>query len=575
MTHSDNDNKAARQRRPADNDAARAMLRLRPATLAALTSLFWLLSANAPFLTAGLQGRPLASPGTWGLLLALAVGVWAIHLVMLAPFAWPRVVKPAVVLLSFATAIAAFYVQRYNVYLDPSMMRNVLRTTPGETAELLGPGLVLHVLLFAGLPALLAWRVRIVPQPWTRSLRDQVLLAGTALLVLVLAVVAAFQPLSSLMRNHKELRYRITPANVLWSTSVVLAGDARTATQEREVIGADARPGDAWAQRRKPLVVVLVVGETARAANWGLSGYARNTTPELAGLPVINFPSATSCGTNTETSVPCMFAPVGRRDHDEARIRRQQSLLHVAARAGVQVHWRDNQSGCKGVCEGLPSESARDAPSVQKVPALCPGGVCWDEALVHDLGERLQAASGTQLWVLHMLGSHGPSYSKRYPKAFAAFEPACAQDDLSRCTVAEIVNAYDNTIRYTDHVLATAIRTLTAAQDRVDSALYYVSDHGESLGERGLFLHGIPYAIAPDVQLQVPMVMWLSPGLESAIGARPGCLAPALAARARQPVSHDHLFHTVLGLLDVHTRLRDRSLDLTQACRPGADASPR
>jgi lipid A ethanolaminephosphotransferase len=314
-------------------------------------------------------------------------------------------------------------------------------------------------------------------------------------------------------------------------------------------------------------VLVLVVGETARAANWGLNGYARQTTPRLAQQAgLINFSDVTDCGTNTEVSVPCMFAPVGRRDHDEARIRGQQSLLHVLSRAGVAVHWRDNQSGCKGVCEGLPGDTVESL----RQPALCPGGACLDEGLVHDLPQRLQALKGSrgvQVWVLHMIGNHGPSYYRRYPEAFARFTPDCRSDDLRQCTLQQVVNAYDNALLYTDHVLATALQALQAESARVDSALLYVSDHGESLGEKGLFLHGMPYPIAPEVQKRVPMVFWASEGFDAAAGLAPGCLRAQLQRRAATPVAHDHLFHTVLGLLDVRTALHERDWDLAADCR--------
>ena len=161
----------------------------------------------------------------------------------------------------------------------------------------------------------------------------------------------------------------------------------------------------------KPLVLVVVVGETARAANWGLNGCARQTTPQRERLGVVNFSDVRSCGTNTEVSLPCMFAPVGRRDCSEARIRGSESLLHVLARAGVSVHWRDNQSGCKGVCDGLPN----DTVSAVNAPGLCQDGRCLDEGLIHDLDQRLESAKGAQLMVLHQLGNHGPSYFRRYP----------------------------------------------------------------------------------------------------------------------------------------------------------------
>jgi lipid A ethanolaminephosphotransferase len=232
----------------------------------------------------------------------------------------------------------------------------------------------------------------------------------------------------------------------------------------------------------------------------------------------------------------------------------------VLARAGAAVQWRDNQSGCKGVCDGLPAELV----SAATAPGLCQGDRCWDEGLLHGLNERLQHASGTQVLVLHMLGNHGPSYFRRYPSAFERFTPACANDDLGHCSTAEIVNAYDNAVLYTDHVLASLISTLDANAARVDAAMLFVSDHGESLGEKGLFLHGVPNAIAPSEQTQVPMTMWWSDGFGRALGLDRACMQ----RRSAEPAQHDHLFHTVLGLLDVTTSLYDPTLDLTRGCHP-------
>ncbi|MDP3084723.1 MAG: sulfatase-like hydrolase/transferase, partial [Rubrivivax sp.] len=373
------------------------------------------------------------------------------------------------------------------------------------------------------------------------------------------ALLVAFQPLASMMRNHKEVRYLVTPANYLWSLASVGAAQARGAARPRQAIGLDAAFGPLQAARTKPFVVVLVVGETARAANWGLSGYARQTTPQLARLPVINFAQVSSCGTNTEVSLPCMFAPVGRRDYDEARIRGSESLLHVLARAGVAVHWRDNQSGCKGVCDGLPGDTVQ----ALNAPGLCSDGRCLDEGLLHGLDQRLARAQGTQLLVLHPIGNHGPAYSRRHPAAFGQFQPACQSDDLRLCTREQIVNAYDNALLYTDHLLASLIAKLQAQAGQIDSALIYVSDHGESLGENNLFLHGIPYAIAPLVQTRVPMLMWTSAGFSKASGVDVDCLRQ----RAAQPVAHDHLFHTLLALLDVRTALYEPAWDVSAGCR--------
>jgi lipid A ethanolaminephosphotransferase len=525
--------------------------------------LFWAFSANRLFLGATLKHH--GDVPVVGFALALVVMLVALHYLLIAPFAYRHTVKPLLTFLLFGTAVATHYMRTYGVVLDTSMMSNVWRTDPAEARELLSWGLAAHLLLYAALPAAVLWRVRIVPQAWPRATAFK--LGGLVLAVVAFAaaLLPVFKPFASLMRSHKEVRYLAAPVNFLWSTGAVAAAQVRGAAQPRRLLGLDATPGPLWSARTRPLVVVLVVGETARAANWQLNGYARPTTPELARLPVINFSDVTSCGTNTETSLPCMFAPVGRRDYDEARIRGSESLLHLLVHAGATVHWRDNQSGCKGVCAGLPQDEV-----VSLNPAgLCSEGRCLDEGLLVGLNERLAAAravggkASTQLLVLHQLGSHGPAYFRRYPPAFAHFAPACENDDLQKCTREEIVNAYDNSLRYTDHVLGSLIATLQRNEADVDSALIYVSDHGESLGERNLYLHGLPWFIAPKEQKQVPMVMWLSSGIARANAVDTACLR----RRAAEPASHDHLFHTVLGLLDVKTAVYEPAWDLVEGCR--------
>lgn len=532
--------------------------------LVVVAALFWTLSANRPFLMAALRGHGPGEPGTWGYALALVAMLAGLHAALLLLLANRWTVKPLLAVLIVASAAASHFMDRFGIHLDPSMLRNVLRTDFAEARELLGWALLAHLALHAGLPLALLWQVRVTQR--RSALRSASVRAGAIVAAAGTAAVAlllVFQPFSSLMRNNKQLRHLITPANILWSVARVSAADARDAVRLREPIGLDARLAPGAATLRRPRLLVVVVGETARSANWGLNGYARQTTPQLARLPLVNFPDVTSCGTNTEVSVPCMFAPVGRRAYDEDRIRGSESLLHLLARAGVQVHWRDNQSGCKGVCDGLPG----DAVAALNPAGLCREGRCPDEALLFDLDRRLGAAHGTQVLVLHMIGNHGPAYFRRYPPAFARFLPACEHDDLERCTREEIVNAYDNALLYTDQVLASLVARLQAHAGSVDAAMLYVSDHGESLGESRLYLHGMPYAIAPTEQTRVPMVMWISDGFARAAGVDDACLR----RRAQQPASHDHLFHTVLGMLDVRTALYERDWDLTADCRARGD----
>ncbi len=537
--------------------------RWRPAVsteaLALCASLFFAFACNAAFLRGVLAGRSGSELSSWVFSAAMLVLLTTVHLLLLLLVLHRWVARPLLSVLIVATAFATYYMQHFSVFLDPSMLRNVLRTDVAEASELFGWGMLPHLLLYAALPLLLLWRVRVAQRPLWRALavRGFALVAAAALLNA--SVLLVFQDFSALMRNQKELRYLITPANYLYSSARVLVSDTHQATKPRVVVGADARRAPSWATRTRPALFVIMVGETARAANWGLNGYARQTTPELAALDVLNFPDVTACGTNTETSLPCMFSAIGRRDYDEDRIRGSESLLHVLNRAGFQVLWRDNQSGCKGVCEGLPQHQIDPA----QLPELCAEGRCLDDALLHGLDTVARDAQGNLVLVLHMLGNHGPTYSKRHPAAFGRFTPACDTGELRKCSRQEIVNAYDNALLYTDHILARTIGFLKDSQPRFDTALLYVSDHGESLGENGLYLHGLPFAIAPDEQTKVPMVWWLSDGFTRNFGLDRNCLAE----QTRQPWGHDHLFHSVLGLLQVQTSVYEPKLDISAACR--------
>ncbi len=527
--------------------------------LTVFVGLFFALGANTPFLSAVLAGRDPWLPTSWLFTLAMLVVLTAVHVLLLSVIVVRPLAKPLFAVLIVATAFATYYVQRFGIYLDPTMLRNVLKTDPAEASELFGWGMLPHLLLFAGLPLLVLWRVQLDRQPWGRALAWRLAtIAGSAAL-LVGALLLVFQDFSAQMRNQKEVRYLITPANFIYSAVRVSVDSTHEAQAARSPIGLDARLDASWTARTKPALLVLAIGETARASNWGLNGYARQTTPQLAQRDVINFPDVTACGTNTETSLPCMFAPIGRRDYDERRIRTSESLLHVLHRAGFQVLWRDNQSGCKGVCEGLAAVQSDNA----KLSEWCDGGRCLDEVLLEGLDTVARDAKGNLVVVLHMLGNHGPAYFKRYPQAFRRYTPTCDTGDLRQCPREQIVNAYDNALLYTDHVLAKTIDFLESQAKRYDTALVYVSDHGESLGEKGLYLHGVPFAIAPDEQTKVPMTWWLSPGYTASFGLDTACLKRE-AAQAR---THDNLFHTTMGLLRVQSREYEPTLDITRACR--------
>jgi lipid A ethanolaminephosphotransferase len=526
-------------------------------TLAVLVALFFTICSNTAFFrvvheTGALDGGRGALLG-----LALFAAISALNTLLLLVLMTRHSTKPILTVLLVVTSLAAHFTSNYTVYLDPDMVRSILHTDQKEASELVSWSLLPPLLMFGILPSVLVWRVRLRTHSRGRALSIRAACLIASALIAAIAILGSFQSLAPLMRNHHELRYLITPGNFLVSLGSVLADRGKTAQLPRTPIGLQAtvegRPAGA-----RPRLLVIVVGETVRAQNWGLNGYARQTTPQLARTGgVINFPDMAACGSSTEVSLPCMFSPYGRRNYDARRIKRSESLLHLLAHAGIHTIWRDNQTGCKSVCTGLEFESFEHAT----FPEVCDADGCLDEVMLRGLEDLVARNPGDMVLVLHQLGNHGPAYSRRYPQRFAKFLPECASAELRDCDTGAIVNAYDNAILYTDAFLAQTIHSLVAIESR-DTALIYLSDHGESLGENGLFLHGVPYSIAPQTQLRVPMVMWLSPGMATSRGIDPECLQREAGA----PASHDNLFHSVLGLLQVRAPEYVPELDLFRNC---------
>ena len=527
--------------------------------LAILASLFFSLACNHLFFSAALTNRDWAHPGTWIFAGAIFIAITALQSAALFILLNRWNAKLVLSVLFLVTAAATYYMNTYTVFFNTEMVRNILRTDVKEASELFSLNFCIHMFVYALLPILLVSQLRLKTMPLRRSMLVRLAYVVGAIVIAAGSIMLVFQDFSSLMRNQKEVRFLITPSNYLFSLTRVVVADTTQANTPKIPISGDAKLGAGWAQRTKPMLFVLVVGETTRAANWGLNGYARQTTPELSKLNVMNFSNATSCGTNTEVSVPCMFSTYGRRNYDEKEIRGHESLLHIIDHAGLKTVWRDNQAGCKGVCDGLEEQRLDNS----KNAALCDGERCLDEILLDNMdGEIHKAKNGNLFVVLHQLGNHGPAYFRRYPAEMHTYAPTCDTADLSKCSKEEIVNAYDNGVLYTDRFLAKTINYLKT-QTTYDTAMLYLSDHGESLGERGIFLHGLPYSIAPKEQTQIPMVMWLSQGFANSFGLNTDCIGK----RSGNAVSHDNLFHSILGMLQIESKYYDKTLDLSAGCR--------
>ena len=458
--------------------------------------------------------------------------------------------------LALVGAGADAFTTLYGTVMTPDMVRNALSTDWREATELVGWRWITRTLLFA-LPALaVAFFAPTVEQKTARDFRGKLRYTTRAVLLTAVTMgflLSQFSTLSAFMRNQKEARYLIEPVAVIYSFVRTLVSDGTPQKKERLVI--DSTPVLTAAASDKPLLIVLVVGETVRAANWGLNGYKRDTTPELKRRGVINFTDVTACGTSTDVSLPCMFSRVGRKDYDRDRILTEESVLSVIDRAGVTVHWVDNQSGCKGACT-----NTMEIP-VAKNAEDCPSGTCWDKAMLGNIDEDLRTKTKRELLVLHTIGNHGPAYWRRTPPSFRPFGEGCLKDDLGECRPEDVVVSYDNAVAYADQFLAAAIDKLSAVKDR-DTVLLYVSDHGESLGEKGLWLHGAPYWTHLSEQTKVPMILWMNDSARRRFNVtRP-------AGNVDVPVTHDNLADTLFELTGVQSVVHHPQESLLSRLRP-------
>lgn len=526
-------------------------------------SLLWALLYNLSFWrqTIATMWHPTASAALF--VAALSVLVLSVQAILLLLFPARLLLRVAASAFFVLAAATSYFCDAYGAIMNKDMMRNVLETDAAEISGLLNFNLIAHLVILGAIPAILVWKVRLPAIAWRVQLAQRAGFVAASLALSVFGLFACSASYAVFLREHKPIRFMLNPAAPVVSL-VGLIGTHRHHADNDALLDPAGRVQRVAPPHPKPLVVFLVIGETARAANFQLGGYARATNPQLRTIDdLVYFDHATACGTSTAISVPCLFSHLDRAQFSVDEADRYTNLLDSLVKAGLDVEWRDNNAGCKGVCARI----ARIDYTRRPDPDLCPQSYCYDEVMLSDLPTRLKTLRRDTVIVFHQIGSHGPAYSERYPPAFEIFKPVCRSNQLERCRREEIVNAYDNTIVYTDYVLAKQIALLRAASDRVDGILIYASDHGESLGEQGIYLHGMPYRFAPRTQKEVPMLLWVSQGFAEHARLRPGCLI----SRATERVSHDNIYHTVLGATGVRNAVYDAQLDILSGCR---DAAP-
>lgn len=512
-----------------------------------LSSAFLSLSANWQFFSAAANAFP-PSEGNILFLCSLAV-VHACVLTLLLLAASSRyTLKPTLTILLMTAASAAYFSDHFGTVIDDTMILNMAQTDIRETLDLVTLELTARLLLLGVLPIVLLWRLRIRRNGWRSEARIRLALAGGALATIVSMILLFGSSYASFFREFKPVRYYATPTYPIYSLAKFIGGRQNGLTNGPiKEIAEDAKLPEDDMHRE---LMILVIGETARADHFSLYGYPRNTNPVLSKLDdIYTYQNVSACGTSTAVSVPCIFSDIDRADFNVREAGESENLLDVLKRVGVSVLWRDNNSDSKGVALRVDYE---DYKTPERNP-VC-DEECRDIGMLDGLQEYIDSQTGDVLIVLHQMGNHGPAYYKRYPPEFEHFTPACQSNKLSECSDEEIINAYDNAIRYTDWFLGKVINFLKENQDGYESMMLYVSDHGESLGEYGMYLHGAPYAFAPSEQTSVPLIIWQ--GEDNDIDEE------SLKELELKGTSHDAIFSSVLTFFEVGTNDIESDLEL-------------
>lgn len=491
--------------------------------------------------------------------LFIFLACWLVFTLLALPFVH-KIIVPLLLVISASVSYNSIFL---DVYFNRDMLTNVMQTTVSESSRLMTVPFIAWVVCLGVVPAVLYCRTKIIYRTWWRECLVRIG-AGCLSILGVLAIAAIFyQDYASVGRNNPTLKDLIVPSNFIG------AGISKYKHWKRDNLPYQTLDTQVKQIKTTPnrRVFVMIVGETTRAMNWGLNGYARQTTPLLAkrGDSVINFHHVSSCNTFTAGSVPCMFSHMTRTEFNATRAEKQDNILDMMQRAGIKVVWIDNDTGCKGVCKNTPYVDVTKINS----PEFCKHGECLDNAMLPELDKvlnQIDQSNQDTLIVLHTIGSHGPTYYERYTPEYRQFTPTCDTNEINRCSNQELVNTYDNTILYVDQFINTVIARLEQ-HESWESAVMFASDHGESLGEKGVYLHSTPYEIAPKEQTAIPMIMWFSPTWLQNEKTNAGCLRQNAQA---QTYSHDNVFSTLFSAMNLdktQSQTYRADLDILVACR--------
>ncbi|PYF79203.1 phosphatidylethanolamine:Kdo2-lipid A phosphoethanolamine transferase [Marinomonas alcarazii] len=493
---------------------------------------------------------------SYTLLISVPIILSSFFVVIFQIFSFPFVNKIFFIPLIITSASCSYATLHYGVIWDIGMIENTIETDPAEALGFLSLGSMGFVFFLGILPSIfILFKKNKFRKKWSKEVLERLATIFIAISIGLIVAKVSYKEISAVGRNYSYMNKLITPTHV-YGTYKYLRQHVFSKPIEYRELGNDAKI--LTNNSNKPNLIFVVIGETARSQNIQYNGYSRNTNPYTEKYDLVSFSSVESCGTATAHSLPCMFSNLSRQSYKKAIANSQSNVLDIIQKSGYQLLWKENDGGDKGVAKRIPFvELARNRSE------FCDGSYCYDEALITDIDKNIQnMEASNKLLAFHIIGSHGTTYYKRYPKSMSVFEPACERQDIEQCTDQEIVNVYDNTIVYTDFILSQLIEKLKKYQEKYNVGLIYVSDHGESLGENGLYLHGAPYAFAPEYQTQVPWFVWLPEETATAFNIDLSCLK----ASKDTDISHDYFFHSLLSLTRVSTQELNPKLNIFNAC---------
>lgn len=512
---------------------------------------------NGPFLSK--VAAAIISLNNYSILFLLSVPIFLLSLSTLLQgvFSSKLLLKPVLITTVLCSALIFYSTLNYGIIFDYGMVQNTIETDAAEALSYVNLYAILFFTVFGVLPALFIFLVPVKYLPFLQEVKKRLKLIALSISTIMIISVFFYSNYASVGRNNKDLINYITPYKMVDASIKYIRNHYFYNPLSFKIL--DTTPSIERDSQKKH-VTVMVLGETARAQSFSLNGYEKPTNQFTDKKAVVSFSNMSSCGTATAVSVPCLFSRLDRKEYDKRTATAQQNVVDLIHLAGADVLWISNNNGsCKGVCARVKTEQV----DTNKKKPLCDGEYCYDEALLTPLSLKLKAlTSENTLIVLHMIGSHGPTYFKRYPNERRLFTPDCQRSDIQNCTPEQLKNSYDNTIAYTDFVLAKIIDELVhlAENENIETSMLYVSDHGESLGESGAYLHGLPYAFAPEEQTHIPMIYWADPK-------QTDFSLSCLNGISDSIISHDNVFDVLLSIMSVRTKVYTSNNDPFIHCK--------